>query len=194
MTKTFEEQFSAFVDGELKDCDHLVDRLHADPELKQRWQRYHLISDAMRHNLPKTLNPDLYLSVSQQLESEPTVLAPRSLPNFVAPLMRKVSGIAIAASVAVATVVSVQMFTTDSTAPQVAEMPDSTEFVRLNPAPSTAATGALPMSPIPANATQYNPQLNKYLVDHNQTVTRSHIQGVMPYARIVVSPSSTQAK
>ena len=39
---------------------------------------------------------------------------------------------------------------------------------------------------------QYNPQLYKYLLNHNQYTFGSHVQGVMPYARIVVSPAQPQ--
>ena len=195
MSKTIDEQISALMDGELTDSNQVLEQLNKDPEFKQRWQRYHIISDAMRSSLPRSLNPDFHQTLHERLKSEPTILAPKRLSEFVAPVMRKVSGIAIAASVAVATVLSVQMFTTETdTAPNMAQMPDRSEFVRLTPQSSPANTGTLPLNPIPANTATYHPQLNKYLVDHNQSITRSHIQGVMPYARIVVSPSDNQAK
>lgn len=41
---------------------------------------------------------------------------------------------------------------------------------------------------------QYNPQLYKYLLNHNQYTLGSHVQGVMPYARIVVSPARPQVQ
>jgi len=43
----------------------------------------------------------------------------------------------------------------------------------------------------PANTTKrFHPNLNKYLVDHNQQTARAAVQGVMPYARIVAQPNA----
>lgn len=199
MTKKFDEQLSAYMDGELAGSEHeqMTKQLVKDSELKQCWHRYHIISDAMRNKLPNAINPDLFNSISSRINSEPPILAPANTSHtrIVAPIATKAAGIAIAASVAIATVVSVQMFTTDpETKPQLAEMPDSSEYVRLTPK-STTANAGIPLNSIPANTATYNPRLNKYLVDHNQTVTRTHVQGVMPYARIMVSPPDNgQAK
>lgn len=178
------------MDNELSGSDRetLVKRLIDDPELKKRWSRYHLISDVLHNNLPENINPDLSPIIAKRLESEPTILAPKR-SNFMAPIAKKAAGVAIAASVALGTVLTVQMFSTETgSQPAVAQMPDSSEFVRLEPASSGASNASSTIAINPTPASHFNPQLNKYLRDHNQSVTITHVQGVMPYARIVVSP------
>ena len=39
---------------------------------------------------------------------------------------------------------------------------------------------------------QNNPYINKYLLDHNQQAARGVVQGVMPYARIIIDPEMQQ--
>ncbi|KPJ94619.1 MAG: hypothetical protein AMJ53_04925 [Gammaproteobacteria bacterium SG8_11] len=104
-------------------------------------------------------------------------------------------------------------------APSLAEMPSTDQYVRMEPIANTASVN--PTSPayvtpnpnvvtpsvpamkasasdsVPSNARgtqiyQYHPQLNKYLLNHNQYTLSSRVQGVMPYARIVVTPSEAQ--
>jgi sigma-E factor negative regulatory protein RseA len=89
--------------------------------------------------------------------------------------------------------------------PEVATEPTvaSTEPSTLAPTPAVPAikasasqsSGALENVQQEADMTQiyqYNPQLYQYLLNHNQYTLGSHVQGVMPYARIVVSPPVPQ--
>jgi hypothetical protein len=41
---------------------------------------------------------------------------------------------------------------------------------------------------------KYHPQLDKYLLNHNQHALGSRVQGVMPYARIIITPSQARTK
>jgi hypothetical protein len=129
------------------------------------------------------------------------------------PMTKRVAGAAIAASVAAVTVLGVQISNEpDDQSATLAEMPSSKEFVRMaQPDPRVEAMPAqaqvqaqaqAKLHPLQAAAKQneaqitsinkFHPQLSKYLVDHNQHVSGTRIQGMMPYARIVVSPSSEQ--
>ncbi len=70
------EEISALMDDEL-DADsrqHLLKGLTAGGELAASWSTYHLIGDAMRGE--RLLRADFHAKLVQQLDSEPTVLAP----------------------------------------------------------------------------------------------------------------------
>lgn len=71
------DQISALIDNEF-DADaagHLFTALKGDGELAECWSTYHLIGDALRGEPP--LRPDFRQRLMQQLEAEPTVLAPK---------------------------------------------------------------------------------------------------------------------
>lgn len=86
-----------------------MDALLADPELRARWMRYHAIGDLMRDG---ELGADLVARVRTAIAAEPPL---RSASNNVVPLVRHWRptrppsiGLALAASVAVATVVGLR--------------------------------------------------------------------------------------
>lgn len=70
------EEISALMDDEL-DADsrqHLLKALAAGGEPAASWSTYHLIGDAMRGE--RLLRADFHTKLMQQLDAEPTVLAP----------------------------------------------------------------------------------------------------------------------
>jgi sigma-E factor negative regulatory protein RseA len=71
-------KLSGLMDGELAEHEaHVVfAALRDDPELRNHWQEYQLIGDALKGE--RNLNVELTGSVMAALEAEPTVLAPRS--------------------------------------------------------------------------------------------------------------------
>ncbi len=112
MTDKIEEQISALVDDEVHDSElkRVVAELTRNPSAAERWQRYHLISDALHNNLPDLVETDLSRRVREALEEEPTVLAPQRMriPPRVRATLKQVGGMAIAASVAVVMVTVLQ--------------------------------------------------------------------------------------
>lgn len=217
MTKQFDEQLCAFMDGELTDAEReqTISRICKDEEIRHRWHSYHLISDTLRNNLPNAIDHRFSQSVMRALENEPTILAPQTKnPASAAVLKNKIAGAAIAASVAAVAVIGVQINNQSepTVSPSLAQMPSSEQFVRL--APPTANVNSVaqgvPVPALKASAAitgesqksepklapvhKFHPQLHKYLVDHNQYVAGSHIQGAMPYARIVVAPVQQQGQ
>lgn len=68
------EKLSAWMDGELEgeDAHHLPSQLRRDVDLRGKWDRYHLIGDALRG----VWGPDLSAKICAKLNPEPTVLAP----------------------------------------------------------------------------------------------------------------------
>lgn len=136
------EKISSFYDDELdvSEREQVVSSLKQDSEHKQIWGRYCMIGDAMRRNLPETPKHDLLSRVQIALESEPPLLVPSpsnisennqdsikvvELPKKSANehISKPVAGFAIAASVALASVLGFQMFSqpaTDNFAPSIA--------------------------------------------------------------------------
>jgi len=218
------EQLSSFVDGELdkEDANQLLDHLCNDQDLKQSWERYHVISDSMRSRLPDALHTRFSASVMSAIESEPTILAPtpsstQSTPsNVQTSVFKRMSGFAIAASVATIAVIGVQSQNQDKEMPQLAKIPVDTEFMRLGEVrPKVAAVNAGPQGNIDsmmvvqpssgfsnASATssvpqkpfhqvnpviQFNPKLHKYLLDHSRSVSGAGVHEIISSARIVTS-------
>jgi sigma-E factor negative regulatory protein RseA len=71
------DQISALMDDELDvgSSPHLFKALDSDDKLRECWSTYHLIGDSMRGAMH--LSPDFHQRLMQQIEAEPTVLAPR---------------------------------------------------------------------------------------------------------------------
>ena len=122
------ENISSLYDDELdaNDLDQVVSSLKQDEKQKQIWGRYGVIGDAMRRNLPDNLSHDLLSRVQIALESEPPLLVP-SPGNIEKPVeqvnlielpkkssndsyFKPVAGLAVAASVAVASILGFQLF------------------------------------------------------------------------------------
>ncbi len=214
MTNQYDEQLSAFVDSELHDATlaPLIKRLTQDVDMKQRWQRYHLIGDSLRGSVTgsMTSTSNFADAVMQALESEPTILAPKSsVKSPTSPLVKRIAGVAIAASVATIAVLGVQDLYQSPEPSQLASMPDNEAFVRMPQseqvfsAASNSTSTVIPQSnglmqasgprslvdlPNDAVTARIHSHLHRYLLDHTQNIDRSRIQGISPYARIVISP------
>lgn len=99
------ERMSAFMDGEV-DGDEVagqVARLQQDPALRECWDTYHLIGDALRGNPRPAVDAAFMARFSAALAQEPTVLAPRAparkrlLPRIALPLAASFGGVALVA-------------------------------------------------------------------------------------------------
>jgi sigma-E factor negative regulatory protein RseA len=73
------ERVSAMMDGELDESEvtRTVLSLKERDELREAWDTYHLIGETMRGELSRT-GTDIRRTVAARLQSEPTVLAPKS--------------------------------------------------------------------------------------------------------------------
>ncbi len=172
-------QLSAMIDGELPNAEtHLVlRRLSRDGEVQQRWERYHLISDALQGHLPAAFDAGFAARISEAINHEPLPQpVVRSLPAWYKP----VTGLALAASVVLAALFGLQL-----------AQPDA----QLTPNPALAAAPALP-PPLPVQVVAFNPpandlnppadaRLNSYLVNHNGQASRNSVNGMLPYVRMV---------
>jgi len=210
------ENISSLVDGEVEnklDDESCIDHLVANKTAKHSWESYHLISDALKRNLPRFIDNQLASRVMAELENEPTVLAPYRINSSIG---KQVAGLAIAASVATVAVLGVQfMYKEDPMAPssqvaqtnvpgnqgsklQASKSPIRQEFITrdvqtvtqaVNPAGPRSQTLAQQLAEKhqAQHLEQYHPNLSKYLLNHNQRAARGVVQGVIPYARIITN-------
>jgi len=190
------ERLSALVDGELTQAEYrdAVEAIHQSAELKHRWMRYHLATDALKNSLPPAIvKPDFAGHVMQAIEAEPTVLAPRNILYRVRVVAKQMAGLAVAASVTAVAVLGIQTWRLHDTAPVVAQQ-ESAPVVAQGVAP-----GANEIRPVTAVATENAPvpahvqlQINQYLLNHNQNALGA--QRMLPYARIVGHTSGDVAE
>jgi sigma-E factor negative regulatory protein RseA len=173
MAEKTNEQLSALMDGEcvMPERDLVLRRLTKDAELRVCWQRYHLISDALKNNVPDTLDFAFAERISKVIMADPPL--PAEGLNGPMTWYKPVTGFALAASVALVTFVGFRL-----TLPTNAEPPPQMSSSTL-PAPP-ADTAQLP-TPDDALAAK----LNNYLVSHNEYASMHSVHGVLPYVRMV---------
>ena len=199
------EKFSAFIDNELNgaEFDEMYSALNSDEDLKRRWQRYHIISDALQKHLPEKFDCNLADQVMLKIENEPAILAPKftsqydTSPDSTAskatatvvttvatksnkPFFKQIAGLAVAASVMIVAVFVTQTFVTNNGTTAVAPVATFDTKIPSMPAENQFARIS---EPRPKASPGYQNQLNKYLANHNQYSTS--VPGVMPYARII---------
>jgi negative regulator of sigma E activity len=206
MQNQSDERISSLIDGELDDQERheAVAELLANEQSRRSWARYHLVGDTLKRNLPDSIDSQFSARVMDALKDEPTILAPP--PQAASSMGRRLTGLAIAASVAAVAVLGVQfMYQQDGMAPtqQFAQAPVARAPLAMAPERNIARVDVRPnvqtvtQTSRPANASlaaaqefkRFHPNLNQYLVDHNQLAPRLVVQGVLPYARIVAVPN-----
>ncbi|OGT20229.1 MAG: hypothetical protein A2V90_03635 [Gammaproteobacteria bacterium RBG_16_57_12] len=182
------QQLSEFMDGELDEQarEHLIGRLNKDPGLCSRWQRYHLISDVIRSNIPPSIDKNFAARVSLALELEPIIFAPRTSPST-NNHWKKAAGFAVAASVAMLGVLGgLRLVQTDTTlSPQLAGNEPLPMLVAAASSQQPRIVSlAVPVSGSGQQAGR-DPYLNRYLINHNVSAQGAGMYGVLPSARIV---------
>ena len=173
------EQLSALVDDELRrdEAAFLLKRLGHDPDAAGRFERYCLISDAMRRSLPPRIDFDLSTRISAALADEPPFESRARTPSR--RLLRPAAGLAVAASVAA---LSVLLW------PQ----PDLGAGT-----PTPAVASAVPVGTAPAlrpvahageQWDRLDPEVQRrlsgYLVNHSEHSSRAPINGVLTRVRV----------
>ncbi len=173
-------QVSSFMDGEITEDEVslLCKRIENDQALRERWRDYHVISDALKQQLPVQENIDISQRIHDALEDEPALSGNRKAASNSHTAIKRFSGLAVAASVAILGVVVVL---------NTAVQPGGGEpTVLAKSTPDTVVTQVAGLSNNPS-ATQHtiDPRLNKYLVDHSEYAVSASVHGMLPYARIV---------
>lgn len=174
MTDTLKEQLSALVDDELEAGEEslLLRQMGRDETLRRQFARYQLVSDALKDNLPERVDPDFHVRVQAALQDLPEP-APVSGSQHLNRLVKPAAGLAVAASVALVAVLSLQSTRDNTTqpAPAVASAPAATDYIRAEGQVAAAAPAAR--------------DLDAYLVNHNEFVVKRGMQGMLPYVRFV---------
>ncbi|MCW8965042.1 MAG: RseA family anti-sigma factor [Gammaproteobacteria bacterium] len=183
MSDTINEQLSALVDGELPDAERelLQRRLETDDDLQGTWQRYHLIRDAMREDLPEFISrtsDTTYIQHDDDTRDEGGSPAP---VGVIQRLARPAAGFAIAASVAMLAVFGV-LYNNDSLSPQ--QTKHQIAASQPQPAPLPDNYLAVPRTGWKSARPAVVSHLNSYLVDHSSYSGFGASQSIIPYSRI----------
>jgi len=166
------------MDGELdkQEAEKIIAILKKEEDLKEDWEAYHLIGDALRQSTK--LSTNVVPQVVKQLNSEPTILAPAiSTPKYP---RNKVFAYSAAASV-IAMVTALIGFQ-NTNVPQQTLVADQTN-IESN---MLATTPAIMVSTPPTNLIYQHPpaEINDYLFVHREfspgTVTRGQTTYVHP--------------
>ncbi len=175
-------QVSSFMDGEIAEGEvsMLCKRIVKDQALRERWRDYHLISDALKQQLPAQANIDLSQRIHDALVDEPALSKGNKPVSSANRIVKRFSGLAVAASVAILGVVVVL---------NTAVQPSGGEpMILAKSTPDTVVTqtqvAGLSNAPNSTERT-IDPRLNKYLVDHSEYAVSASVHGMLPYARIV---------
>jgi sigma-E factor negative regulatory protein RseA len=171
MKDSLHEQLSALVDDELTGSEHtmLLRRIESDDQLYQRLSRYQMISDALQNHLPERVDPTFSLRVQGMLRSEPA----QSGYSRLAALAKPAAGLAVAASVAVIAVMSIQSARQETVSPAdvvAVSAPPAGDYLRVSDEPGNPSVDR---------------KLDMYLVNHNEYAVNRGMQGMLPYMRIV---------
>lgn len=181
------ELISSLMDGDIgeREVDRRLDKLTSCAQSRDMWKRYHLIGDAMRGESIARSTQSVADRVASMLEDEPAILAPNNVRRKKLNWTQPVAGAAIAASVAVATVIG--LGTSD---PQDVDLLDGQPLmVRTTP----VSGNAIPVMPASGfqtvSGTHWSEQapavenkLNRYLIEHNERSNAAAYRGTAPYA------------
>lgn len=170
------ENLSAFIDDELDDhrAQQLLDRLHADGDLRDEFALRVMVGDALRGDVG--LGADFTASVMSRLDEEPTVLAPAALSRKPAFRSMWMSAAAAVAGVALVSWVGLDLMQPGSEQ-QVAAV--------TSPAPVQVvlAERALAEAPVVMAQRAAPEPLRAYLVAHQGYSPTGSMQGVALYVR-----------
>lgn len=193
MSKESLEHLSSLMDGEMSSDSgmFLTRRLASDETLCATWERYHLIRDCIRKPGSRHLVTGMSLRLSASLDAEQIVSVPAWRNNR---WLKPVSGIAIAASVAMMAIVV--------TAPPTGTSTGTTGEALLSGSTNQpfVSPNNLAIAPV-SQAASYSPankpgvaRLNAYLLRHNQMAGVAGRQGFVSFVPIVATQSSTQVE
>lgn len=178
MSDEIREQLSALVDDELSDVEQplLLGRVQRDTELRECLGRYQLIGEVMR-GIADTTTLGVADRVRRVLLQDVGGQVPDTPKQEGFNWWKPVAGFAVAASVALAAVLTVSSVSETAT-DAVPELASS------NPAgvPAVARVSDDQWDRIEPGIDK---RLSGYLVNHNEYAASRGVQGVMPYVRIV---------
>ncbi|HKO88676.1 MAG TPA: sigma-E factor negative regulatory protein [Burkholderiales bacterium] len=158
------EKISALMDDQLDDgeCDGCFKALKVDKELRETWNLYHLVGDAMRGHTVSSLKS----SFSTALAAEPTVLSPRRTLPIKQPTRWALSAAASVAAVGFVGWMAYPFFG-----------PQSEQIATAQPNVPQAEVRVIPASQ----------NMDDYQLAHQRFASGFGMSGVAPYVRNVSS-------
>ena len=188
------EKISAYIDGVLN-ADEIESLLDSTEQTDRQFSvaaRYHMVGDALRGELSDASMVDVSAQIREALLNESFAAVESAtvtkqtensfnfvawLDNFFASMARPLTGMAVAASVAVLMVVTVVQMQSPESGQQLAGSP-----VNL-PAVTLVANKQLDNNP--SNKAQQAAEFDAYLTEHAEFAAQDTLQGRIPYVRAV---------
>ncbi|MDH2919198.1 MAG: sigma-E factor negative regulatory protein [Sideroxydans sp.] len=151
-------KISALMDGELfaDEANHVIAELKSQSSAQQDWQIYHLIGDVLRQ--PEAITREVGSAVHERLQLEAVILAPQRS------MTEKARNIALSAAASVMAVVAVSWMAMQATPNKSAQLAAQTSAL-------TRASFVL------------KPQVNAYLLAHQELSPSSDVQGGSAFIR-----------
>lgn len=174
------EKLSALIDGELANSQTtwVLDRIGRDSELREAWERYHLIQLAIRGEAIDPGARHMAQRMAETLSSEPSpIRRGPSRVGRVPPSMVPFGGAALAAAVAFLAVFAAPKLLQDLGDP--------------TPAPAAGSIAALSTPSVVAerrwdlDRPELASKLDLFLVNHQEAVPAAGVKGMLPYATLV---------
>ncbi len=211
-TGSLQETISSMVDGELSrdECAKILPEVSTGSG-SVSWDQYHLIGEAMRHNLPDTLYPDLSTNISAAIASEsvhqsaaatqitpdnPEITNPE-ITNIV-PAVTKIKspifGYAVAASISVVAITGLFQLNQDESLSPVVTPITVAHQPKVTPAPvldEISWRHQVKQEPVVVQSRYpHSPmpseKLNRYIINHNEhSIAMPSQGGMLPYVRLV---------
>jgi sigma-E factor negative regulatory protein RseA len=195
MSTKFEEKISALVDNELTSFEsrRVIDELEADSALKRRWERYHLMGDLLRDEVPAGLDRSFTASVMERINNETVSNVTPTRTNV---WLKPAAGFAIVATVAIVSLFSLKSLT--SVSPPQAVAVESLQPTQAAVSSATPASSGM-VQPVSIERTASSdsggkvellkpaalsddPRMNDYLATHAEFAAR---QGIVPRVRVL---------
>jgi len=192
------ETLSAMMDGEVSEFElhQVLKNTEQSGEIRDTWSRYHSVSAVLRRERASGFDNRLADQVKVALEQEHVHKA--GSKGMLAHLMRPLSGVAVAASVAFAVILGVQFYNQPSTsqAPLTAPLASQTAGHHIGASVVGAELVALANNASPAQnkisksvgssalSLQAQVRVQRYLAQHAEHASLNSGRGMMPFARL----------
>jgi sigma-E factor negative regulatory protein RseA len=194
-----DEKISALLDDALEqqELDAFMQDLKRDEvHDAEQIQRYQIMGDALRDDLSESSFMDISSAVHRAIEQEPeinvTVQKTKAKLFYFSAFVRPLTGMAVAASVAMVTVVAFRTVETESAGNPVQAVAQVQQQIKNNTARITPVDPAIARQVrVASTAELHNPhkqqekQLSDYMMNHSGYAGQTTMQGMMPYVRVV---------
>ena len=166
------DKISTLIDleGDAADRQEMLNRIQDDSRAHDLWHRYHLIGGVIRGEVEIAGN-DLSARIRDQLDHEPTVLAPLEKPRgtgVLADIWKSAGMLALAASIALMAVVTLKPVEEPANAGDRIASSNSENDVL-----SPEARGV------------FEQEIGEMLVEHGEFTASAGLNGLIAYAKLV---------